>query len=90
MTRAASDQLGRAIEERVREQGGRLVGWALGASIARRVLSSVNAEMDRMSPDGSELRLAFDEWVRREITRMEEDPERAREVGQRDPPRAVA
>ena len=28
-----------AIEERVREQGGRLVGWALGASIARRVLA---------------------------------------------------
>ncbi|MBV8578677.1 MAG: DUF445 domain-containing protein, partial [Acetobacteraceae bacterium] len=35
--------LTRAIEERVREQGGRLVGWALGASIARRVLATVNA-----------------------------------------------
>ena len=30
-----------AIEERVREQGGRLVGWALGATIARRVLALV-------------------------------------------------
>ena len=52
-----------AIEERVREQGGRLVGWALGASIARRVLGMVNTELDKMSPDGSELRAAFDEWV---------------------------
>jgi len=74
-------QLRAVIEQRVREQGGRLVGWALGASIARRVLVSVTAELDKMSPDGSELRLAFDEWVRHEITRMEEDPARAREVG---------
>ena len=70
-----------AIEERVREQGGRLIGWALGASIARRVLGTINAELDKMSPDGSELRAAFDEWIRREITRMEEDPARAAEVG---------
>jgi uncharacterized membrane-anchored protein YjiN (DUF445 family) len=75
------DALRTAIEERVREQGGRLVGWALGASIARRVLSIVNAELDKMSPDGSELRAAFDEWMRREILRMEEDPERAAELG---------
>ncbi|MDE2515929.1 MAG: DUF445 domain-containing protein [Rhodospirillales bacterium] len=70
-----------AIEERVREQGGRLVGWAMGATIARRVLAALNAEMDRIGPDGSELRLAFDEWVRREITRLEEDPARAAELG---------
>lgn len=75
------DALRIAIEERVREQGGRLVGWALGANIARRVLGIINAELDKMSPDGSELRAAFDEWVRREITRMEEDPARAAEVG---------
>jgi len=74
------DALRRAIEERVREQGGRLVGWALGASLARRVLSLINAEMDKMSPDGSELRGAFDEWVRREIDRLESEPERAAEV----------
>jgi uncharacterized membrane-anchored protein YjiN (DUF445 family) len=70
-----------AIEERVREQGGRLVGWALGASIARRVLATINAELDKMSPDGSELRAAFDEWVRREISLLEEDPARAAELG---------
>ncbi len=70
-----------AIEERVREQGGRLVGWALGATIARRVLAALNVELDKIGPDGSELRAAFDEWVRREITRMEEDPQRAAEIG---------
>jgi uncharacterized membrane-anchored protein YjiN (DUF445 family) len=75
------DALRAAIEERVREQGGRLVGWALGASIARRVLATVNAELDKMSPDGSELRQAFDEWMRREITHMEQDPARAAELG---------
>ena len=65
----------------MREQGGRLVGWALGASIARRVLATVNAELDKIGPDGSELRAAFDEWMSREITRMEEDPARAAEIG---------
>jgi uncharacterized membrane-anchored protein YjiN (DUF445 family) len=70
-----------AITERVREQGGRLVGWALGATIARRVLGTINAELDKLEPDGSDLRAAFDEWLRREITRMEEDPTRAAEIG---------
>ena len=75
------DALRTAIEERVREQGGRLVGWALGASVARRVLATINGELDKVSPDGSELRAAFDEWVRREVARMEEDPDRAAEIG---------
>jgi uncharacterized membrane-anchored protein YjiN (DUF445 family) len=70
-----------AIEERVREQGGRLVGWALGAAIARRVLGVINGELDKMGPDGSELREAFDEWIRREINRIEEEPARAAEIG---------
>jgi uncharacterized membrane-anchored protein YjiN (DUF445 family) len=78
---AREDQLRQSIEDRVREQGGRLVGWALGASVARRVLASVNAELDRIGPDGSELRQAFDEWVRREIRRIEEEPARAAEIG---------
>ncbi len=75
------EQLRAAIQDRVAEQGGRLVGWAIGASVARRVLTMVEAELDKMSPDGSELRAAFDEWVRREIARMEEDPARAAEIG---------
>ena len=73
--------LAAAIEERVRAQGGRIVGWALGASIARRVLSQINAEFEKMEPDGSELRAAFDEWVRREIARIEAEPARAAEIG---------
>ncbi len=75
------DALRRVIEERVREQGGVLVGWALGASIARRVLSQINAELDKMEATGSELRAAFDEWMRREIARIEDDPDRAAEIG---------
>ncbi len=74
-------QLRTLIEERVRDQGGRLMGWALGASIATRLLATVNAEMDKMDPDGSEIRAAFDVWVRREIQLMEEDPDRAAELG---------
>ena len=78
---AQEETLRATIAERVREQSGRLIGWALGASIARRVLTTINTELDRMSPDGSELRAAFDEWIRREIVRMEEDPARAAEIG---------
>ena len=78
---AQEETLRKAIEERVREQGGRLLGWAMGATIARRVLSAISTELDKMSPDGSELRAAFDEWIRREIARMEDDPERAAEIG---------
>ncbi len=77
---AREETLRIAIEERVREQGGRLIGWALGASIAKRVLAQINAELDRMSPDGSELRDAFDEWVRREIDRLRDDPARVAEL----------
>ena len=78
---AKEEQLRHAIEDRVREQGGRLLGWALGASIARRVLTAVTGELDKMGPDNSDLRQAFDEWVRAEIVRIEEDPERAAEIG---------
>ncbi len=75
------DQLRQLIIERVREQGGRLVGWALGASIATRVLAALNQELDKVNPYGSELRAAFDVWVEHEITRIETDPDRAREIG---------
>ncbi len=76
------EQLKKLIEEKVRDKGGKLMGWALGATIAARVLSTVNAEMDKMDPDGSEIREAFDVWVRAEIDKMEKDPVRVAELGQ--------
>ncbi len=72
----------RAIEERVREQGGRLVGWAVGATLARRAVSMIHEELSKMEAQGSDLREAFDEWVRREINRIETEPQRAAEIGQ--------
>jgi uncharacterized membrane-anchored protein YjiN (DUF445 family) len=81
MLAAREEVLRDAIKERVREQGGRLVGWAVGATIAQRVMTAVNAELERIGPDSSELRDAFDEWVRREIDRLETDPARAAELG---------
>jgi|BEDMetMinimDraft_2_1075160.scaffolds.fasta_scaffold00706_6 uncharacterized membrane-anchored protein YjiN (DUF445 family) len=69
-----------AIAERVREQGGRLIGWALGAAIARRVIAALETELDRMGPEGSELREAFDEWVSREVAKLEADPALAAEI----------
>jgi len=74
-------QLRGFIEDRVRAEGGRLVGWALGATIATRVLSLVNTELERAGPGSAALREAFDEWVEHEIRRMEEDPARAAEIG---------
>ena len=78
---AREEVLQAAIKERVREHGGRLVGWAIGANIAKRVLTAVNAELDRVGPDSSEMRDAFNEWVRHEINRLESDPARAAELG---------
>ncbi len=78
---AREDVLREAIRERVAQQGGRLVGWAIGASVAKRVLSAVNQELERVGPDSSEMRDAFDEWVRHEITRLETDPARIAELG---------
>jgi uncharacterized membrane-anchored protein YjiN (DUF445 family) len=78
---AKEDQLKGAIEARVRAEGGSLMGWIAGAAIARRVLGALNHELDRVEPGDSDLRNAFEEWVRTEITRMEEDPERAAAIG---------
>jgi uncharacterized membrane-anchored protein YjiN (DUF445 family) len=78
---AKEDQLRQAIEARVRAEGGSLVGWIAGAAIARRVLGALNHELDRVEPGDSDLRKAFEEWVRAEIARMEEDPERAAAIG---------
>ena len=81
MLASREEAIHRVLEERIREQGGRLVGWTVGAAIARRILASINAELDRMDPEGSEIREAFDEWVRHEIELMETDPRRAAEIG---------
>jgi uncharacterized membrane-anchored protein YjiN (DUF445 family) len=75
------EALRQAIEERVREQGGRLVGWAVGATVARRAMTLIHTELTKMEANDSDLREAFDEWVRREIARIEEEPARAAEIG---------
>lgn len=75
------EALRQAIAERVREQGGRIVGWAVGATVAKRAIGLIHAELARMEEAGSELRDAFDEWVRREIARIENEPARAAEIG---------
>lgn len=78
---AREEDIQTAIRERVNEHGGKLVGWALGAGIAKRVLAAMNLELDKVDPDSSEIRAAFDEWVHNEITRLETDPARSAELG---------
>jgi uncharacterized membrane-anchored protein YjiN (DUF445 family) len=78
---AKEDQLRQAIETRVRAEGGALVGWIAGAAIARRVLGALNAELERVEPGDSDLRGAFETWLRGEIRKLEDDPERAAAVG---------
>ncbi|GEN58381.1 DUF445 domain-containing protein [Acetobacter nitrogenifigens] len=68
------------IEDRVREQGGRLLSWAIGGSIATKVLVAAAEELDRINPRDSALREGFTAWVRAEIDRIENDPERADEL----------
>ena len=69
------------IQEKVRAQGGRLIGWVLGAQVAERVMSTLRDELNKVGPEGSSIRAAFDEWVKREIDLMETDPARAAEIG---------
>jgi uncharacterized membrane-anchored protein YjiN (DUF445 family) len=78
---AREETLTAAIKERVAQQGGKLVGWALGATVAKRVLVAVNQELERIGPDSSEMRDAFDAWVHHEIDKLETDPARAAELG---------
>ncbi len=78
---AREAELQAVIEDKVRDKGGRLLGWAIGAQIAARVMAAIREELDRAGPDQSPLRDAFDEWARREIDRLESDPARTREIG---------
>jgi uncharacterized membrane-anchored protein YjiN (DUF445 family) len=78
---AKEEQLQAAIAARVRAEGGVLVGWLAGAGIARRVLAALNAELDRVEPGDSDLRTAFEAWIRAEVARLENDPERAAALG---------
>jgi uncharacterized membrane-anchored protein YjiN (DUF445 family) len=78
---AQHDRLAAFIQDKVRAQGGRLIGWVLGAQVAERAISTLRGEIERMGPEGSSIRAAFDEWVRREIDKIETDPARAAEMG---------
>lgn len=75
------EQLRTAIAARVRAEGGAVIGWLAGATVAKRVLSAVNAELEKVEPSDSDLRAAFEAWIRAEIDRLESDPERAASVG---------
>jgi uncharacterized membrane-anchored protein YjiN (DUF445 family) len=75
------DALHQFIQDKVRAQGGKVVGWVLGAQVADRVLGVLRLELDRIDTDGHSIREAFDVWVREELDRMENDPARAAEVG---------
>ncbi|MFT8245937.1 DUF445 domain-containing protein [Roseomonas sp. BN140053] len=82
--RDKEQSLREGVERRVREQGGSVVGWVAGAYVARRVVTAVNEALDEaMSEEGGEnsLRAAFDEWVMRELDRLEHDPQRAAQIG---------
>ena len=81
MLSSKEDDLRGGIRDRVREQGGSLLGWAIGGSVAKRVIAAVNDEIDAIGPEGSTMRLAFDDWVREQIQLIETDPERAAEIG---------
>jgi uncharacterized membrane-anchored protein YjiN (DUF445 family) len=75
------DQLRDTIAAKVRAEGGRLLGWALGATVARRALGAVTGELNRMEAADSDLRIAFEAWLNAEIERLETDPARAAALG---------
>lgn len=49
--------------------------------MARRLLGAINGELARVEPTDSDLRAAFEQWLRAEIDKLETDPERAAAVG---------
>lgn len=63
------------VKMRVREQGGRLVGWAIGASVAHQVLNALKIELERVDPMDSRLRKGFSHWMNEKILYLEERPE---------------
>ncbi|MDF7674952.1 DUF445 domain-containing protein [Acetobacteraceae bacterium ESL0709] len=68
------------VESRVREQGGRLIGWAIGPSVANQVLQALKLELERIDPMDSELRQGFTAWVRNELDEIEQDPVRTEQA----------
>ena len=78
---AKEDQLRTAIEAKVREEGGAFVRWIAGAWVARRILTAINETLAKVEPGDSDLRAAFETWLRTEIDRLETDPERIAQVG---------
>jgi len=70
-----------AIAARIRAEGGAVIGWLAGATVAKRILAAVNAELEKIEPEDSELRAAFAAWLMAEIDRLETDPERAAAIG---------
>ncbi len=78
---AKEDDLKTAIEARVRKEGGALVGWVAGAYTARKILTLINTELERMEPNDSALRQGFERWIETEIERLETDPERIAAFG---------
>ena len=81
MLRAKESQLRVLIEDRVRSQGGRLVGWALGGSIATRVLQAMNRELEEVDPAAPEISDAVNRWIEAQIALFEAEPGRAEELG---------
>ncbi|WBV41998.1 DUF445 domain-containing protein [Pseudoroseomonas cervicalis] len=78
---AKEEDLRAAIQARVRAEGGAVVGWLAGGTVARRILSAINQELDKVEPGDSTLRIAFETWLMAEIDRLETDPERAAALG---------
>ncbi|UMM63397.1 DUF445 domain-containing protein [Aristophania vespae] len=68
------------VEARVREQGGRLVGWAIGSSVANQVLHALKVELERVDPMDSDLRHSFTSWIRGKISELEKDPDQAQKL----------
>ncbi|MBR0653141.1 DUF445 domain-containing protein [Roseomonas terrae] len=78
---AREEALRGVIEARIRAEGGAVIGWLAGATVAKRILAAINTELGKVEPEDSELRAAFAEWLGHEIERLETDPERAEAIG---------